>query len=208
MLLALAAPLHAGEAQERLFAPGVLDQVPTGAHLVFRHTREGSFDTARLPAIADGKLDLGLAEADGRRAAQVTLSDAGRTRSQATLPAAGNPVLLVFLETSLRSMAALTGGSPFYLRNRIREAFAQQDAREPVEIELGGAPVAGERLVFRPFEDDPNRARMGAFADLELSVVVGDAVPGRLARLQAATGPGPDGRPVYSETMVFERMEE
>jgi hypothetical protein len=201
----LATPAAGGEAQDRLFAPGALDAVPAGAHLVFSHTRTGSFDTARLPAIPDGALDLGMAP--DARAAEITLTEGGEVRSRATLPAE-NPVLLVFLETSLRSMAALTGGSPFYIRNRMREALAQQDAREPATIDVAGEARPGERLVFRPFADDPNRARMGAFADLELSVVLSDAVPGRFARLEAATGPGPDGEPVYAEAFEFQRMED
>jgi hypothetical protein len=45
-------------------------------------------------------------------------------------------------------------------------------------------------VVLRPFADDPNRARMGAFADLELSVTMSEAVPGWYHSLLAAT---PDG---------------
>jgi hypothetical protein len=204
VLLALAAPARAGEAQDRLFAGGVLDALPTGTHLVFSHTRDSA--DARLPAVT-GELDVGLA-GTGARSAEVTLSEAGEVRSQATLPAGGSPVLLVFLETSLRSTAALTGGSPFYIRNRMREALAEQDAREAVEVEAGGARVAGERLRFRPFVDDPNRARMGALGDLELNIVLSDQVPGGFARLEATTGPGADGRPLYREAFVFERMED
>jgi hypothetical protein len=66
--------------------------------------------------------------------------------------------------------------------------------------------VVAERLVFRPFAADPNRARLGAFADLELRVVVSGAVPGGFERFEAEA-PGTGGAPVYAETIVFERME-
>ncbi|NHW87951.1 hypothetical protein, partial [Escherichia coli] len=35
----------------------------------------------------------------------------------------GDPVLLWFLENTVRSMATITKGSPFYIRNRMREAL-------------------------------------------------------------------------------------
>jgi hypothetical protein len=209
LALALAAPAVAGEAQDRLFAVGLLEAVPTGAHLVYSHSRGGSYDTARLPAIAEGEVEVVIAEGERGRTAELTLREGGETRSQLALPAdGGSPVLLLFLETGVRSVAALTGGSPFYIRNRMREALARQDRREPAEVEIAGRTVAGERVAFRPFENDPNRERMGALADLELSVVVAAGIPGRFARLELAAGAGPDGEPLFSEAMAFERMEE
>ena len=206
--MALAGPLAAGEVQDRLFSVGVLDEVPTGAHLVFAHTRAGSYDATQRPAIADGEVDVAIVEGERGRAAELTLTDGDKVASRLTLPAgAGSPILLLFLETSVRSMAAVTGGSPFYIHNRVREALANQDDLTPVEIEIGGKTVAGERLVLRPFESDRNRDRMGAFAELELSIVISDEVPGGFARFEATTGPGQDGQPVFNEAMIFERME-
>ena len=120
------AQLAAGEAQDRLFAVGVLDGVATGERLVFTHVRAGSFDTALLPAIPDGEIEVAIAPAEaGRREARVTLREDGQQRGLAAFPAgAGHPLLLVFLETTARNVAALTGGSPFYIRNRMREALA------------------------------------------------------------------------------------
>lgn len=205
--LALAPPAVAGEAQDRLFATGVLDDVATGQRLLFAHERTGSLQAAGLPPIEGGVIALALAAADtGGRQARLTLTDAGRARALPPFPAdAGHPLLLVFLETTARHVADLTGGSPFYIRNRMREALADQDAAEPVAIALDGAQVAGERLVFRPFAADPNRTRLGVFADLEIRVTVSEAVPGGFARLEAAAGP--DGAPGFTETIVFERME-
>ena len=49
---------------------------------------------------------------------------AGRHASR---PASANPLLLYFLETTVRAMAEATGGSPYYIRNRIREALVAAD---------------------------------------------------------------------------------
>lgn len=206
--MVLLRPVAAGEAQDRLFATGVLDGTATGQRLVFAHERGGSLDTGRVQPIAGGEIELALIPGEaGERQAEVTLREGERVRSRATLSAGGgHPLLVVFLETTARNVATLTGGSPFYLRNRMREALAAQNVVEPVEMVRDGSPMAAERLVFRPFAADPNRARLGAFADLELRVVVSDAVPGGFERFEAEA-PGPDGTPFFIETIIFERWE-
>lgn len=207
---ALAGPAGAGEAQDRLFEVGLLDGIATGDRLVYRHQRSGSFDAGRVPAIDGEEIGIALVSgAEGRREAHVTLTGSRGRPTRARLPAGGgHPLLLVFLETTVDNMAAMTGGSPHYIRNRMREALGQQDVTEPVEVTAGGAEVAGTRLTFTPFTGDPNRGEMGAFAELELRVVLSDAVPGEIASLSAVTGPGADGTPVLRERMVFERIEE
>jgi hypothetical protein len=208
--LLAATPGNSGEAQDRLFAVGVLDEVATGQRLVFGHARTGSFDAGRLPRVEDSAIEVEIAAREGGgREALVTLAETGGRKPLPPLPAgAGHPLLLVFLEQTVRDVAALTGGSPFYIRNRMREALGAQETTERVEFEAGGGPVTAERLSFRPFAHDPNRERLGPFADLEIAVVVNDEVPGGFAAFELTTGPAPDGAPLLVETMTFERLEE
>jgi hypothetical protein len=209
--LAGTGPLHAGEAQDRLFTAGVLEPVATGQRLVFGHDRGGAFDSARLPVVVHGEMSVTLAETDtkaGWREAVVTAREAEVERTLVALPeSSGHPILLIFLESTVRDVAALTGGNPYYIRNRIREALAAQDVVEPAEIVLEGTSVPGERLVFRPFTEDPNRDRLGALADLEISVTLSAGVPGEIARLEAVAPMEDGGEPAFSETIVFERAE-
>lgn len=203
--LALAAPLGAGEVQDRLFVTGTLEPVPTGQRLVFGHTRGGTFDSANLPPIEDGEMVVtltGTAADAGGREVSVTAKDSAKERQLLTMPvSAGHPLLLIFLESTVRNIAALTGGSPFYIHNRIRDALAAEETLEPVEVRLADGDVAGERLVFRPFTDDPNRSKLGDFARLEIRVTLSDAVPGGIARLEASAAPA------FFETIDFERLE-
>lgn len=90
-----------------------------------------------------------------------------RTREIGPFPVSGgDPVLVFFLEQTARDMARLTGGSPFYIRNRIKEAI------------FGGGRIErdGDRSVasFQPFAGDPNADRMGGFQTLTLTFVLGD----------------------------------
>ena len=194
---ALATPAGAGEAQDRLFAVGVLDAVPTGQTLVFDHTRTGTFDQKQLTPIPDGRIELTLAEraeATGREA-RVTLAAAGVSRPVPPLPAgAGHPLLLIFLEQSARDVAALTGGSPFYIRNRIREALGAQDTARAGRARRSRAArsrASGELPAVRRGSEPRAPRRV---ADLELAVVLSEAVPGRLrAASSRSAGPAPTG---------------
>ena len=62
---------------------------------------------------------------------------------------AANPLLLYFLETTVRVMAEATGGSPYYIRNRIREALVASD--------LGSVQGEAREAVLAPFTHDANR---------------------------------------------------
>ena len=106
----------------------------------------------------------------------------------------GDPVLTFFLENVARDMAALTGGSPFYIRDRLKDALfrggdvAQQDGRQIAR--------------FQPFATDPNRDRMYGFGTLTLSFVLDE--PDRpIRQMLAETGPLAGDRPAYRHEMVL-----
>lgn len=129
----------------------------------------------------------------------LTLFADGRSQNLADFPAeAGNPVLLVFLESVVQSMATLTGGSPFYIHNRVKDAL--DAGGEPVDVSETHAnkTVAAQSLTLRPFEADPNASRMGDFAGLTLRFVVSPTVPGKILSLSADT---PDPVTGYHETI-------
>jgi hypothetical protein len=96
-----------------------------------------------------------------------------------------NPLLLYFLETTVRVMAEATGGSPYYIRNRIRDALVASD--------LGVAAGAAREVVLMPFAADPNGAKMGVFGDLSLRLRFDPGAPGRLLELSADTAAADDG---------------
>jgi hypothetical protein len=208
----LAAPGAAETADDRtsaaatIFAADAFTALPTGTRLGYVHSRSHAPVDARVPDIDAGRADLAIeAGEDGARQLRLTLTEDGRTRPVPPFPAeAGHPVLIVFLETMVRTMATLTGGNAYYIRNRIREALWEGGAREAVTLEVAGAPADGERTTIRPFVADPNRDRMGPFAELELAFVLSEAVPGRVARLEATAGADGAG---FRESFVFDKTE-
>jgi hypothetical protein len=173
---------------DRLFSTAHLAAVAPGTTLTYAHVRESDPALGAGPDLAE-RITL----TRGADAVEVTL--AAGSASPRRLPpfegVEGNPVLTVFLEMTLRSIAKATGGSPFYLQRRIRDGL-----RDRLEETVG--PDGAPHLVLRPFAGDPERPRLGAFADLELAFALDDAAPGVITRL-AAAAPGPDGRPAYRE---------
>lgn len=154
------------------------------------------FDTPHLATLAEGQTVAYVHERRSGPAAQVgpdvserivlekTAPDAstlvldadGRARTLEFGALPGNPLLMVFLENTVRATAQATGGSPFYLRNRVKDAM-----RAGFETDEAG------RLTLRPFAQDENRARLGAFAGLRMTFEIDETAPGMLTALRAET---------------------
>ena len=189
----------AGALSDFVLAPGVFAGAePLREPLCYRHTRAAFGaapaldETLRLaPAMVDDAARLVLARSrEGAAPREITSFGTG----------SANPILLYFLESAARATAEASGGSPFYIRNRIRDALGAADLGPAAEVTHAGAPVAVHRTELRPFDGDPNRARLGPFADLVLGVTTTPDLPGRLLELSADT-PG-DG-PGYHERLTL-----
>jgi hypothetical protein len=186
LLLALMLPLPAaaGALSDLLMAPGLFADAGDGPLLAYAEAREVP-EGGGLEPIDDGLLLLAAAEGPEGRSLALTREVDGAEQPLGSFSAgAANPVLLYFLESTVRDMSKATGGSPFYIRNRMREALTASDlgpAGEPREV------------VLRPFEADRNRARMGGFAELVLRLRFDAGEPGRLLELSADAAGGDGG---------------
>ncbi|EEW23879.1 hypothetical protein [Rhodobacter ferrooxidans] len=190
-----ATPLVAGETYDLLFKPAALDGV----------SQAGGLDYASAVVI-DGKpapaaqLTLRLAP-EGM--VDLALMQGTAMQGGGSYPASvGNPVIMYFLETALRDMAAQSGGSPFYIRNRIKESLLTEAEILPVTLHYGDADIAARRITLHPFAQDEARARMGAFADLALAVTVSPDIPGWYYALEAST-PAVGAVPGYSNALTL-----
>ena len=193
--LLLTAPALAGEAGDLVFAergPWDLSAAPVVWQISqqgpevegFRPLGQGTITLSQVTDPADGKAALQLDEATPRI-----------TRKIGPFPiSGGDPSLTFFLESVARDMAALTGGSPFYIRNRLKDALFRGG-----EV---GTESGRKVAIFRPFADDPNRDRMFGFDSLTLRFVLDE--PARpIRQMLAETGPLAGGRPAYRNDMVM-----
>ncbi len=201
--LALAAgPALSGPFSDLVMAPGVLAEVPAGPVFRYAHNRhlavraEGSTQPKvaegeiQPKAVAEGEVILTAEAGEGGMRLILSRRDGGQTAPVAEFSGGGpNPVLLYFLENTVRVVAAETGGSPYYIRNRIREALAAADL-----------PAPGTALTLSPFAADKNRDKMGDFGTLALHLTFDPGRPARLVELKADTAAGTGG---YTETLTL-----
>lgn len=210
--LALALPLGADAAEptaayDLLFRNGTLDSVDRDSALVYDRTVSNALDAAA------GERDTGRvvldfdADAEGPDLVDLTFRQDGKFRGLGSFPASvGNPMIMYFYESTIRDMAESAGGSPFYIRNRIKDALTVPHEVETGTAQYGGAAIDVQRVTLRPFADDPNREAMKGFGDLKMTVTMSEAVPGWYLSLDAEA-PGASG-PVYASSLRFTGLED
>jgi hypothetical protein len=189
LAVALAAPAAAEEPLDLLFNTPHLRDVAPQSELRYAHVRVSDPELS-IGEDLDQAIVLTMGEGSGAESFTID-ADGPAPRTYDVGPGVpGNPLLMVFLETTVRSLVTATGGSEFYLRNRLKDAMRD------------GLRDEGGTLTMRPFADDANRARVGALADTAIRFEVRQDAPGMLVAMRAEAGP--DGAPVYREEIRYD----
>ena len=151
-----------------------------------------------------GSFSVALKVKPGDRAT-MTLHQGTRSRGLGTYPASvGNPLIMYFLESVLADIAAQSGGSPFYMRNRIKEALLRDAEIVPLSVRYRNRDVAAREVTIRPFLKDKARERMGRFSELALTVTVSEDIPGWYYSLVATVPAASGGKEAgYSNAITF-----
>ena len=197
------------EAHELLFRDGTLDNIAADNALVY--SRDVS--NALSPETAErdtGEIALSIADAeDDTATATLEFRQDGKERVLGQFPASvGNPMIMYFYETVVRDMAETAGGSPFYIRNRIKESLIQPAIVEEGSTTWKGRSVPTTSVRIAPFATDPNKDRMRGFGDLKLEVTMSDEVPGWYLSLQAEARPEQAAESTYRSVLTFEALEQ
>lgn len=193
--------LDGTQTYDLLFKNGTLDTIDRAVELVY--TREVT-NTLDVPSGARDTGDIALTFRGGTaEMVMLEFRQDEKHRSLGTFPASvGNPMIMYFYETVVRDMAASAGGSPFYIRNRVKEALVQSSEVEFGEAIFDGKTVQTQTVRMYPFSGDPNIDRMQGFGDLELRVTMSDEVPGWYMSLVAEAS----GGEVYQSKLNFDRV--
>ena len=197
---------QAASAYDLLFRNGTLDGLPRTETLTYAR------DVESLLVPAAGARDSGGIALDfaGGEPEMVRLDfrQGEKHRTLGEFPASvGNPMILYFVETAVRDMAEAAGGSPFYIRNRVKDALIRPATIETGSVRWDGSEVPATVVTLRPFEGDPSADRMQGFDRLTLTVTMSEAVPGWYGSLVAEV-PGAEGEaPVYRSAITLERAE-
>ncbi|GAB4532509.1 MAG: hypothetical protein Tsb0019_34170 [Roseibium sp.] len=190
-----------------LFKGGTLDDVPKVATLDYRKSVTASgnetFETGRSGTVSLKFADEGMAD--------LYFDPGNKTQRVGSFPAnVGNPLIMYFLETVIRDLAETAGGSPFYIRNRIKAAVVTDEPVEDEEILVDGRTLTARTLTLHPFLNDPAADKMRGIETLALTFTVSEDVPGWLYSLKAETSTDrgersgrPDTLPPYTNSIVF-----
>ena len=199
-----AGPLLAAEPYDLIFRTGTLSDVPHDQELVY--TREvNARDNPQMGASNTGRIVLSFVPDD---MAELDFQQKEGHRTVGRFPTSvGNPLIMYFVETVIRDMSQNAGGSPYYIRNRIKESLVAAAEIKVIEVDLDGQSVKAQQVTLRPFEGDENTERMKGYDALALTVTVSDEVPGWYASLEARVPDTGSGTPLYRSALTFAAAE-
>ncbi|MEM9628901.1 MAG: hypothetical protein AAGA21_21910 [Pseudomonadota bacterium] len=201
-----AAAADGKETYDLLFRDGTLDAIDPEMALLYRRDVTNRIKP-EAAARDSGDLSLTVNPSDATMV-QLKLSKDGKHRALGQFPTSvGNPMIMYFYETVVRDMAESAGGSPFYIRNRVKDALTQPAVSEEGEAVVDGKNVSTVTVLLKPFENDPNKARMQGFGDLEMRVTMSEEVPGWYLSFVAETAPASSADAVYRSAVMFEGLE-
>lgn len=200
------APLHAADdfspAERELFMSPQLANVKPPATLRYTYVKRGSMepgfeDEVRLllKARADRSCCLASAEflTGARRLALPEIEDA-----------AGNPIVMYFLERDIREMNRLTKGQSNYFRKRIKLAVYQGAEIRELTLPYAGKSVAARQITIAPYLDDPLRERFKNLWNKRYVFTLADAVPGGVYAMSASAIGETGAPPLIEEELVIE----
>jgi len=210
-LFAAAAPGRAAEVYDLLFKTGTLDGISRTAVLDYERHVEAR-NNENLAARDTGTISLSFAPDE---MAELKFRQGEKYRNLGSFPATvGNPMIMYFVETVIRDMASTAGGSPFYIRNRVKAALVKKVPIRDETIHVNGRDIPAKTVTLYPFENDPNRDRMNGFGDLTLTITMSDGVPGWYYELKAETGDAESRNadsggtdPVYVSSIILATQE-
>jgi hypothetical protein len=188
-VLAMAGPARAEEdapplspAQTALFGTPHLAAIRAPLDLDYRFLHQGD---GQAPVEDRITMEVRAVHADGRHDVYPdVLTGERHVAFPPALGFRGNPLLMFALERDAHLLAAATGGSASWFRNRIRRAFADgatlRETRLPDTGEAQGAPAL--EISITPFRNEP-RARHDQ--ERRYLFLLSEAVPGGIAEIRA-----------------------
>ncbi|RTL97830.1 hypothetical protein EJV44_07640 [Ancylobacter aquaticus] len=182
------AALAAPTAAELFFEQPYLSKVAAGTTLTYAYKHVTA--EAKLGDGFEETLEMKVgAPADDptKRIADVLIHRGDKEGEAGPFPTMnGNPIAMILLERDVKELAQLSKGSPFYLRNRVREHLSSGTVA-PARFSYDGHEVEGWKLTMRPFAEDPNKDKLLELAGRRYEFLFSDAVPGGLYSIDVVT---------------------
>lgn len=202
------------QAETLLFMTKHLAAIRKDAALKYQVVKAGSLEDPFEDQVA---LAVSV-DKDGSRLVTPQFASGKQREGYGPVPAAeSNPVILYFLESDVKEMKRLTGGSDYYFRKRIRMALAENAEVRPVEFRFQDKAVKGTEIRIKPYAGDPLAKEKGKekYAPLLGKYYVftlSDAVPGGVYQMKAvipelAPAGGAAAKTLLEDTVTLVRFD-
>lgn len=200
-LSTVAAVAAAPAAVDLVFFAPHFAKVENGSTIAYRFVRTAA-DPKLDPSFED-EVTIKVGPQGAENSVQVDLFSGARAFTLPNMSKTGNPVIVALLEQDVKEMNKTLGGSPFYFRNRLRQAISSGAPAEPTKIDLGGKSVDGWTVRVAPFADDAkNGGKLGSYAGRTYEITFSDEVPGGLYSLKTVT-PKQGGGALLTEELTY-----
>jgi len=188
-------------AETQLFMQAHFDQRPMPQVLRYQFTKTSGLEPGFQDQVT---MQVSTAQTPCCQTQVAFLSGERRMPLPDVQAARGNPVILHVLERDIREMQRLTQGQATYFRKRIRQALYQGAQEQTLQIRYKGQSVAAQSFEIAPYQDDPLRARLGAWADKRYVFILSKAVPGTLVAIRSWLPSSATPDKPWQETLLLE----
>jgi hypothetical protein len=204
-VMAPALAQEAPAASELLFETHDWQALPADAALLYKYERVSGLSLEQVRGFTDKiRLVVRPGSATGSRNVQVEMFSSPHRRPAGPFDeVTGNPILILFLEQHLQTLAAAVGANPRYLRNAIRAGLREKASVTATSITYQDQSFPAWRIETQPFAQDLHRAQMKGLDMLNYSFVTSERVPGKIFSIdvKAVTA---DGRTLLQETLSYD----
>ncbi|MES1930195.1 hypothetical protein SADO_13108 [Salinisphaera dokdonensis CL-ES53] len=175
------------QANRLLFMTDHMSNVETPAVLKYSFTRQGDKNDS-----FDDHVDLDVAKGEhvGKSVKVDFLSGDRHRHAPDVGNARGNPVIMMFLQNDVLSLAERTGGSWRYFQRRMKFAFEDEATVEEGKAEYDGHEVAVKRISLQPFKQEKaHREALGSETEKRYVITLSDEVPGGVLEMRSEIPP-------------------
>ncbi len=175
-------------ASDLLFEQPQMKNVAPGTTLTYDYIRRSGIEKGPFGPPLNDRIKLNVdaaAQPENRNIRVEMFSGANRFPAGPFEDMPGNPVMTLFLEHHLGSVAKVLMANPRYIKNGIRKALRENATVTPVQATFKGKTVEAWRIEVQPFVDDKMKDRMRGLSNLTYVFVTSAAVPGELLSIEA-----------------------
>jgi hypothetical protein len=187
-----------------VFGAELMADIEVPVTLRYRYEMHGRDIAPRFESHADMMVENGAAP--GQKSVNFDMFEGADRRLYGPLKASTqNPMILVFLQRDVQTMAGLTGGAANYFQQQLRRAFNRPAAISRETVEHGDQSLQVTRAVLVPYAEDPSIDRFPQFRDKVYEFWVTPELPGGLYRIATRTPDVETGEVILEESLTFER---